>query len=32
MTSFEDLASDLTLAVHELKSKKEKLKREIDED
>ena len=32
MSSFEDLASDLTLTIYELKSKKEKLKKEIDED
>lgn len=32
MSSFEDLANDLTLTIHELKSKKEKLKKEIDED
>ncbi len=31
MASFEDMASDLTAAVHEIKSKKEKLKKEIEE-
>ena len=29
MASFEDMASDLTATVHEIKSKKEKLKVEI---
>jgi chromosome segregation ATPase len=32
MSSFEDLASDLTATVHDLRSKRERLKREIDED
>ena len=32
MASFEDMASDLTATVHEIKSKKEKLKVEIEED
>lgn len=32
MASFEDTASDLTAAVHELKARKEKLKKEIEAD
>lgn len=32
MASFEDMASDLTAALSALRSRKEKLKREIDED
>jgi hypothetical protein len=32
MASFEDMAGELTTTVHELKSRREKLKREIEED
>lgn len=32
MASFEEIAADLTSIVHEIKAKKEKLKKEIDED
>ena len=32
MASFEDMASDLTSTIHEIKSKKENLKKEIEDD